>query len=128
MLTVLVVDDEPNVVELVRITLEDASVRVIEAFDGETALVRACAVQPELIFLDVNLPDLSGLDVCRALRRDERFSRTVIVLLTAASRADDVTRGLAAGATHYLTKPFSPIRLLTLVECLIPNQPIWLPR
>jgi len=126
MLTILIADDEPHVVELVRVTLEDDRVRVVEAPDGATALLLAAELEPELIFLDVNLPDLSGLDVCRRLRREPRLAGARIVMLTAAAQQDDITRGLAAGASQYLTKPFSPVRLLTMVEGLLPRA-AWLP-
>jgi two-component system phosphate regulon response regulator PhoB len=126
MLTVLIADDEAHVVELVRVTLEDERVRVLDARDGATALALAAELEPELIFLDVNLPDLSGLEVCRRLRRDPGLAGVRIVMLTAAAQQDDVARGLAAGATHYLTKPFSPVRLLSLVEGLLPRT-AWLP-
>ena len=126
MLTVLIADDEPHVVELVRVTLEDNRVRVVEAADGHSALALAAELDPELIFLDVNLPDISGLEVCRCLRKHARCAAAQIVMLTAAAQQDDIARGLAAGATHYLTKPFSPVRLLSLVEGLLPGS-AWLP-
>jgi two-component system, OmpR family, phosphate regulon response regulator PhoB len=126
MLTVLIVDDEPHVVELVRVTLEDERVRVVEAPDGAAAVELAAELEPELIFLDVNLPDVSGLEVCRRLRREPKLTGARIVMLTAAAQQDDIARGLAAGATHYLTKPFSPVRLLSLVEGLLPRT-AWLP-
>ena len=126
MLTILIADDEPHVVELVRVTLEDDRVRVVEASDGAAALALAAELDPELIFLDVNLPDMSGLEVCRRLRKQERTACAQIVMLTAAAQQDDVARGLAAGATHYLTKPFSPVRLLSLVENVLPRA-AWLP-
>ena len=127
MLTVLIADDEPHVVELVRLTLEDSRVRVLNAFDGATAMALADAFRPDLIFLDVEMPELSGLDVCRQLRSDPRFCTTTIIMLTAAAQKDDVARGLAAGADHYLTKPFSPVRLLTLLEQAMPEVALWLP-
>jgi len=126
MLTVLIADDEAHVVELVRVTLEDNRVRVLEAADGATALQLAAQLEPELVFLDVNLPDLSGLEVCRRLRREPGLAGARIVMLTAAAQQDDIARGLSAGATHYLTKPFSPVRLLSLVEGLLPKA-AWLP-
>jgi CheY-like chemotaxis protein len=126
MLTVLIADDEAPVVELVRVTLEDERVRVVAACDGTTALELAAELEPELIFLDVNLPDLSGLEVCRRLRREPSLAGVRIVMLTAAAQQDDIARGLAAGATHYLTKPFSPVRLLSLVQGLLPRV-VWLP-
>jgi two-component system phosphate regulon response regulator PhoB len=126
MLTILIADDEAHVVELVRVTLEDDRVRVVDAPDGATALLLAAELEPELIFLDVNLPDLSGLDVCRRLRREPRLAGARIVMLTAAAQQDDISRGLAAGASQYLTKPFSPVRLLSMVEGLLPRV-AWLP-
>jgi len=126
MLTVMIVDDEPHVIELVRVTLEDERIRVIAAADGETALARCLLCMPDLLLLDVNLPDLSGLEVCRRLRSEARLAPMQIVMLTAAAQHDDVARGLAAGADQYLTKPFSPVRLLCLVESLIPEATTWL--
>lgn len=125
MITILIVDDEPDIVELVRVTLEDERIAVVEASDGETALSEAIRVRPDLILLDVHLPDMSGLDVCRRLRAEQDGPPTKIVMLTAAAGADDVARGLAAGADHYLTKPFSPVRLLGLVESLLPQTQLW---
>ena len=124
MLTILIVDDEPAIVELVRVTLEDERVRVLEAGDGESALIEVERACPDLVFLDVHLPDMSGLDVCRRLCA-EAPRRPKIVLLTAAAQSDDVARGLAAGADHYLTKPFSPVGLLSMVETMIPRAPLW---
>ncbi|HEY3067746.1 MAG TPA: response regulator [Methylomirabilota bacterium] len=128
MVTVLIVDDEPHVVELVRVTLEDQWVNVETAADGASALTKARTFAPALILLDVQLPDVSGVEVCRRLRNDPRAAATKIVMLTAAAQDDDVARGLAAGADHYLTKPFSPVKLLSLVETLVPRIPAWLPR
>ena len=125
MLNVLVADDEDSVVELVRVTLEDERVRVIVARDGVAALALAEEIGPDLIFLDVNMPGHDGVEVCRRLRVDPRFVRTPIVMLTAAARAEDVRRGMDAGATEYLTKPFSPVRLLTLVDTLAPGAALW---
>ncbi len=127
MTTALIVDDEPNIVQLVRITLEDSRVQVLEAADGTTALDRAAAFRPDLVLLDVDLPDVSGLEVCRRLREDAELAKTKIVMLTAAAQRDDVARGLAAGADEYLTKPFSPVRLLSLVEQLMPHTIRWRP-
>ncbi len=125
MLTILIADDEPHVVELVRLTLEDERINVVEALDGETALLQAEAQLPELIFLDVQLPDISGFEVCARLRKDPRFAGTKVVMLTASAQEADVARGLAAGANHYLPKPFSPVRLLSLVESITAHAPVW---
>jgi DNA-binding response OmpR family regulator len=127
MTIVLIVDDEPNIIQLVRITLEDSRVQVLEAADGATALDRAAAFRPDLVLLDVDLPDVSGLEVCRRLRQNATLAGTKVVMLTAAAQRDDVARGLAAGADEYLTKPFSPVRLLSLVEQLMPDTLRWRP-
>ena len=127
-MNILIADDESSVVELVRVTLEDERVRVVVATDGVTALALASEVQPHLVLLDVNMPGWDGIEVCRRLRADARFASTPIVMLTAATRPDDVRRGLEAGATEYLTKPFSPVRLLTLVDSLAPGVALWQPR
>lgn len=127
MLTVLIADDEPYVVDLVRVTLEDDRLRVVDASDGEQALVVAHAERPEIVLLDVHMPRLTGLEVCRRLRAERAFAATTIIMLTAAAQSDDVARGLAAGADHYLTKPFSPIALLTLLERLMPEVTLWMP-
>jgi two-component system phosphate regulon response regulator PhoB len=123
--TILVVDDEPNIIELVRVTLEDDRVRIVVAADGQEALAVAHLERPDLILLDVNLPDFSGLEVCRRLRAEARTRDTKIVMLTAAAQRDDVERGRVAGADEYLTKPFSPVRLLTLVDSLVPEATLW---
>ncbi|HYE92015.1 MAG TPA: response regulator [Terriglobales bacterium] len=125
MLTVMIADDEDSVVELVRVTLEDERVRVVAAGDGVTALALADEIRPDLILLDVNMPGFDGVEVCRRLRVGETFARTPIVMLTAAATPADARRGLEAGATEYLTKPFSPVRLLTLVDTLAPGSALW---
>jgi DNA-binding response OmpR family regulator len=125
MTNILVADDEPAIVELVRFTLEDDEVRVIVASDGDAALGLARAMRPELVLLDVHMPRLDGLEVCRRLRRSPECGGMRIVMLSAAGQAEDRARGLAAGADEYLTKPFSPLALLTLVRALLPEAPVW---
>ena len=123
--TILVVDDEPPILELVRYTLEDEQIRVLEAADGVQALEVAHAARPDLILLDVQMPRLDGLEVCRRLRGDTALGGTRIVMLTAAGQDADRARGLAAGADDYLTKPFSPLALFTLVRSLLPEATLW---
>ncbi|HKX02271.1 MAG TPA: response regulator [Methylomirabilota bacterium] len=125
MMTLLIADDEPAILDLVRFTLEDPQVRIVEASDGAAALQLAQQVRPDVALLDVKMPRLSGLDVCRRLRELPECAHTRVVLLTAAAQAQDRQRGLAAGADHYLTKPFSPLALLTLVRSLMPEVSIW---
>jgi two-component system phosphate regulon response regulator PhoB len=123
MTTILIADDEPAIVDLVRFTLEDPQVRIVEATDGAAALALAQQTRPEVALLDVKMPLIGGLEVCRRLRQLPECAHTRIVMLTAAAQADDRRRGLAAD--HYLTKPFSPLALLTLVRALVPEVTVW---
>jgi len=127
MTTILIVDDEPSILDLVRFTLEDADVRVVEALDGAEALVLARRIKPDLVLLDVHMPKLNGLEVCRQLRLEPDLARIPIVMLTAAGQDGDRARGREAGADEYLTKPFSPLALLALVEALVPETRSWRP-
>ncbi|PYN57574.1 MAG: hypothetical protein DMD92_14080 [Candidatus Rokuibacteriota bacterium] len=86
--TILIADDEAHIVELVRLTLEDGRVRVVEAYDGATALARAEALHPDLILLDIHLPDVSGLEVCARLRERGGPAAKIVMLTAAAQEAD----------------------------------------
>jgi CheY-like chemotaxis protein len=114
--TVLVCDDEPVLRMLVRATLEQGNYTVLEASDGEEALARTHAEQPDLILLDMMMPGRSGSDVLRALRADAATAKTPVIMLTARAQASDREAMNLAGADHYLTKPFSPVGLAALVE------------
>ncbi len=116
---VLVVDDDPFIRKLIATTLEDvADFELHEAGDGDEAVTRAHAERPALIFLDVDMPGLNGIEVCRRLREDAETNGATIVMLTAA-HGDGVEREAEeAGADLFLTKPFSPLDLLRLVERL----------
>jgi DNA-binding response OmpR family regulator len=116
MKTVLVVDDEPKIVELARDYLERAGYRVLSAFDGKAALASARSERPDLLILDLGLPELDGLDVARALRGE---SAIPIVMLTGRSDESDKLVGLAMGADDYVTKPFSPKELVARVRAVL---------
>ena len=113
---ILVVDDEPKIVKQARDYLERSVYRVLEAGDGKTALAQMRHERPDLIVLDLNLPEMDGLDVCRALRRE---SDVPIIMLTA--RVDEADRliGLELGADDYITKPFSPRELVARVRAVL---------
>jgi len=115
MKTILVVDDEIKIVQLVQDYLERAGFSVCTAGDGHTALARANAVQPDLIILDLGLPGMDGLDVTREIRK---HSNAPIIMLTARSEESDKLIGLELGADDYLTKPFSPKELVARVRVL----------
>jgi CheY-like chemotaxis protein len=123
--TILIADDEPAIVELVRFTLEDPRIAVIEASTGPEALDLARAARPDLILLDVHMPGLTGIEVCRRLRRELALAGTCIVMLTAASQEADRLQGRAVGVDEYLTKPFSPLQLIRIVRSLLPEAPLW---
>jgi DNA-binding response OmpR family regulator len=118
---ILVVDDEPKIVRLVRDYLEHAGFGVIVARDGREALMRARAEHPDLVVLDLGLPGIDGLDVTRALRHD---SGVPLIMLTARDSETDRVLGLEHGADDYLTKPFSPRELVARVRAVLRrNQP-----
>jgi two-component system alkaline phosphatase synthesis response regulator PhoP len=113
MKTILVVDDEPKIVQLVRDYLERAGYSVRDAQDGKTALEMAQAEKPDMIVLDLGLPEMDGLDVTRELRRT---SNAPIIMLTARAEETDKLIGLELGADDYITKPFSPKELTARVR------------
>jgi two-component system, OmpR family, alkaline phosphatase synthesis response regulator PhoP len=114
--TVLVVDDEPQIVQLVRDYLEHGGFAVFTAGDGPTALRMARTQHPDLVVLDLGLPGVDGLDVTRSLRRD---GAVPIIILTARGDESDKLVGLELGADDYLTKPFSPKELVARVRAVL---------
>jgi DNA-binding response OmpR family regulator len=114
--TVLVVDDEPKIVRIVRDYLDRAGFRSVEALDGRTAVRVAQRDRPDLVVLDLGLPDMDGLDVIRSLR--ER-SRVPIVVLTARGEESDRLIGLELGADDYVVKPFSPKEIVARVRAVL---------
>src|SRR5881628_2079300 len=113
---ILVVDDEPKIVQLARDYLEHAGFAVVVAHDGQAALAAARAQKPDLVMLDLGLPELDGLDVARTLRRQ---SNVPIVMLTGRSEESDKLVGLEIGADDYVTKPFSPKELVARVRAVL---------
>jgi two-component system, OmpR family, alkaline phosphatase synthesis response regulator PhoP len=116
MVTILLVDDEQNLVTLLRGTLEREGYTVLEAFDGLTALGTARKHPVDLIVLDVMLPDLDGIEVCRQIRQ---FSDAYVIMLTARVEEIDKIVGLSVGADDYVTKPFSPRELAARIRALL---------
>ncbi len=122
---ILVVDDEPDAVELIKFNLKGAGYEVLTAVDGDEALKKAKSLLPDLIVLDLMLPEVDGLEVCKILRRDQRVSATPILMLTAKAAEIDRVLGLELGADDYVTKPFSPRELILRVKRLLRNgQPV----
>jgi CheY-like chemotaxis protein len=115
--TILIVDDDPSIRKLIATTLEDVSgYRLQEASNGAEAVERAVDAKPEIVFLDVDMPRLNGIEACRRLRSDPTTAGATIVMLTGDSGPDAERGARAAGADLFLTKPFSPLHLLRLVD------------
>lgn len=119
MTKLMIVDDEEGVRSLVNMTLDGAGYEIIEARDGASALELAREQRPQLLLLDVMLPDLSGIEVCRRLKADEATAGITVVMLTAKAQSADVAAAEDAGADGYFTKPFSPIALVRRVEAIL---------
>jgi len=117
---VLLVEDQPDIRKLIRMTLEFENFEIHEAVDGISGLNMVASVRPDIILLDVMMPgELDGLQVCRKLKSDPATSHTIIVLLTARGQEQDRAAGMAAGADTYLVKPFSPLKLIATIEELL---------
>jgi two-component system, OmpR family, alkaline phosphatase synthesis response regulator PhoP len=110
--TVLVVDDERDILELVKYNLDKEGYQVVTVATGEDALLATRSKMPDIVILDLMLPGVDGLEVCRRLKADAKTSTVPIVMLTAKGDEADVVTGLELGAADYVTKPFSP-RVLT---------------
>jgi len=116
---ILVVDDEEDIRELVRYNLRKTGLETLGAPNGEEALVLAREEHPVIIILDLMLPGLDGLDICRILKNDARTEDICIIMLTAKGEESDIVRGLEIGADDYITKPFSPSVLTARVKANI---------
>jgi two-component system chemotaxis response regulator CheY len=115
--TILIVDDDPLIRKLITTTLQDvAGFQLCEAADGVQALEEAVELRPEIVFLDYDMPRLNGIETCRRLRSDPVTAEATIVMLTAMSDGPAQDHAVEAGADIFLTKPFSPLRLLRLVD------------
>ena len=115
---ILIVDDQAKIRELVHVTIRIGDYQIFEASSGDEAVGVAKEHQPDLIFLDVMMPNssLDGFEVCEILKKDEATKNAHILMLTALDKEEDLARGEEAGADGYFTKPFSPLELMTKVE------------
>jgi len=116
---ILVADDEPDVLNLVSLNLKNAGFTVIKAQDGASALSKARANMPMLVVLDLMLPGMSGIEVCKTLKADAATSQIPIIMLTAKAEEIDRIVGLELGADDYITKPFSPRELVLRVKSVV---------
>jgi DNA-binding response OmpR family regulator len=117
--TILIADDEPDVLELVGYRLSRSGFTVVEACDGEEALARALDQVPDLAVLDVMMPKLDGYELTRRLRSADATQRVPVILLTARAQESDIATGFEAGADDYLRKPFNPDELVARVRAVL---------
>lgn len=117
--TVLIVEDEADVVDLLRYNLKRAGFKVIVATSGDAGLACVRAHRPDIVILDLMLPGMSGLEVCRALKQDAETTHIPILMLTAKDEQKDRVKGLETGADDYVGKPFSPRELVLRVQALL---------
>ena len=116
---ILIVDDEPNIVASLEFLMRGDDYEVRVARDGEEALVLAAGFHPDLVLLDAMMPQRSGFEVCRKIREDPALRNVKIVMLTAKGREIDQKLGREVGANDYITKPFSPNKLIERVQAIL---------
>ena len=121
---ILIVDDEADILELLQFNLEKEGYQVLTAATGESAVRTAQAKLPELVILDLMLPGIDGMEVCRILKRDARTANIPIIMLTAKTEDIDIVAGLELGAVDYVTKPFSPKVLVARIRAVFRRDSI----
>ena len=119
MARILIAEDDSDLRLLVSLKLESAGHQVVSVEDGSSAAHHCRAMRPDLVILDLMMPGMSGLEVCRYIRADPELSSTPVILLTARAQAADIAAGKEAGVDEYLTKPFSPRELAGRVDSLL---------
>lgn len=118
----LIVDDERDFVDVISERLGAKGFDILEAFDGKEGIERAHSDKPDLIILDIAMPEMNGYDVCRKLKLDKNFKDTPIIMLTAKFQPNDIRFGIGMGADAYLTKPLELELLLDTVEALLRSK------
>jgi two-component system alkaline phosphatase synthesis response regulator PhoP len=116
---ILVVDDEIYIVHILDFSLGMEGYEVVTALDGEEALAKAFEVKPDLIVLDIMMPKVDGYETCKALKADERTKNIPVILLSAKGRNVDMQTGYDVGADEYITKPFSPRKLVDRINAML---------
>ena len=117
--SILIADDEPNQLELMAYNLKKADFVIHQAENGEEALEKVEELSPDLVILDWMMPNMSGIEVCRILRSKDETKKIPIIILSARSEDVDKSLGLDTGADDYISKPFSPIELISRVKALL---------
>jgi two-component system phosphate regulon response regulator PhoB len=118
---ILVIDDNSDIRDLISFIFEKAGLKVIQSPDGESGLIQLIAKRPHLVLLDATMPGISGLEVLKAIRKnsDKELSRVPVMMLTANSAEEDITRAFELGASSYIVKPFKKEKILTEVDLML---------
>jgi DNA-binding response OmpR family regulator len=117
--TILIADDQPGTRQLLQVTLDSDDYLIFAVPDGDTAWTVLQTFRPDVAVLDIGMPGRNGLELTRAIRADPLLTATRVILLTGLGEGTDVAAGYAAGAEYYLTKPFSPLRLVRTIEACL---------
>ena|SRR5690349_5900919 len=120
--TILYVEDNEMNRKIVRALLKSTTYNLVEAHDGEAGVAKALEVKPDLILMDVQLPKMSGIDATKKIRAEASTARTPILVITSFALSGDEQKAMAAGATGYLAKPYSPMDLLGRIRKLLPDN------
>ncbi|WP_025916380.1 response regulator transcription factor [Herminiimonas sp. CN] len=119
---ILIVDDEPNIVISLEFLMQQSGYEVETARDGEEALQKIVSFQPDLVLLDIMLPQLNGFEVCQRIRENSQWNRIKVIMLSAKGREIEISKGIALGADAYVTKPFSTKDLIVQVQRLLAGE------
>jgi two-component system, OmpR family, alkaline phosphatase synthesis response regulator PhoP len=113
---ILIADDNENIREALTYLLEDEGYKLWLAKDGADTLRKVAEVHPDILFLDIMMPEINGYDVCRTIKNDPNLKKTYIIMLTAKGQVAEQERGKAVGADEYIVKPFSPMEILARIK------------
>ena len=116
---ILIADDNENIREALTYLLEDEGYKLWMAKDGAEALKEVRSVRPDILFLDIMMPEMNGYDVCRIIKNDPELSKTYVIMLTAKGQVAEQERGREVGADEYIVKPFSPMEILSKIKKLL---------
>jgi DNA-binding response OmpR family regulator len=123
MATVLLVDDHPDIVRLLEVALRPDGHRILKAHDGVTALRAVRDARPDVVVLDIIMPELDGVRVLNRIKTDPELRETIVVMLTVKDQPEDISLGLDVGADFYLPKPFKPQEVASLVRRILETRP-----
>ncbi len=119
---ILIADDNDNIREALSYLLEDEGYSLWLAKDGVETLARVKEVRPDILFLDIMMPEMNGYDVCRAIKDDPALKKTYVIMLTAKGQVAEQERGREVGADEYIVKPFSPMEILAKIKAILDSD------